>query len=49
MFSLVGGLAIAFACDAAVLAAFANLASICVGAFMLAHGAADFKNGKVSP
>ena len=49
MFSLIGGLTIAFTCDAAVLAAFANLASICVGAFMLAHGAADFKNGKVSP
>ena len=49
MFSLIMGSAIAFLCDAAVLSAFANLASICVGAFMLSHAAADFKNGKVSP
>jgi hypothetical protein len=49
MFSLVAGSVIAFTCKADVLAAYANLASICVAAFMAAHGAADWKNGKVSP
>ena len=49
MFSLVTGGVIAFTCDAAVLSAYATLASICVGSFMGAHGLADFKNGKVTP
>lgn len=49
MFSLLAGTVIAFTCKADVLSAFATLASICVGSFMAAHGAADFKNGKVSP
>lgn len=49
MFALLSGTAIAFVCDAAVLTAYASLASICVGAFMAAHGVADFKNGKVTP
>ena len=51
MFALVSGLLIAFTCEAAILSAFANLASICVGAFCAAHAAADWKNGngKVTP
>jgi hypothetical protein len=49
MFSLIAGTYLALKCDAAIVAAFANLASICVGAFMLSHAAADWKNGKATP
>jgi hypothetical protein len=52
MFALAGGIAIAFLTPplqtAAILAAYGTIATICVGAFMAAHGVADSKwgNGK---
>ena len=48
MFSLLSGTIIAFTCDATILSAYATLASICVGSFMGAHAAQDWKNGGTS-
>lgn len=46
MFVLVAATLIAFTRPADVLAAFGTVASICVTAYMAAHGVADWKNGK---
>lgn len=46
MVALLGGLVLGFTCEAATVAAYSGLASICVGAYMGAHAMADSKWAK---